>query len=111
MHASSLWHLEQKLERLPHDLNASYEKILACSEYPEDLKRLLQCLAYSMRDMTVEEIAEVVTINFPNRGSDLPAFKSTRRYEYADEVLNICYGLVVEFQGINEHLHKYCASG
>ena len=91
--------LEDQLKKLPRGLNDTYAKILARSSRPGDLKRFLQCLAFSKRPMTVTEVAEAATINFGNDGSDVPMYESDRRFENPKDILGICYGLITEVEG------------
>ena len=96
---SSLRKLEEQLKSLPRGLNSSYERILSYSREPEDLKILLQWLAYSRSEVTMEELAEVAKIHFPDNDSELPACDPDRGYANPCEILNVGYGLVVEVQG------------
>ena len=95
--------LLDQLRSLPCGLNDIYTKIFAQSSRPVDLKRFLQCLAYSRRSMTLKELAEVATIDFGDSSSATPVYDSDRRYENPHDLLSICYGLVVEIEGVMSH--------
>ncbi|KAF7980713.1 hypothetical protein HWV62_37181 [Athelia sp. TMB] len=98
--------LEDQLKSLPRGLNETYEKILARSSRPDDLKRFLQLLACAWRPLTVEEIAEAVVVtSSPNDLDDVPACDFSRRYGNSDDVLNTCYGLVTEVKGFVKLAH------
>ncbi|KZP23295.1 hypothetical protein FIBSPDRAFT_858564 [Athelia psychrophila] len=95
--------LEQQLKSLPKGLDETYARILSQSVRPKQLKMFLQCLAFSRRAMTVHEIAEVVTVDFDAPG--LPAYNNRLRYMDPSKVVNICYGLVTEVDGVVKLAH------
>ncbi|KAF7976126.1 hypothetical protein HWV62_7573 [Athelia sp. TMB] len=103
--ADGMRELEAQLKALPRGLNDTYAKILTCSPRPSDLKRFLQCLAFSNRPMTVVEIAEVATIHFGDEDSNVPVYESDRRFENPKDVLSICYGLITEVEGVVKLAH------
>lgn len=53
--------------------------------------------------MTLKELAEVATIDFGDSSSATPVYDSDRRYENPHDLLSICYGLVVEIEGVMSH--------
>ncbi|KZP10814.1 hypothetical protein FIBSPDRAFT_661994, partial [Athelia psychrophila] len=89
--------LEQQLKSLPKGLDETYARILSRSSRPKHLKTFLQCLAFSRRPMTVQEIAEVATVDFDV--ADLPAYNDRLQYTDPSKVVNICDGLVTEVDG------------
>jgi hypothetical protein len=82
------------LTRLPKDLKETYDRILGQIEESdaEDAVKLLQWLAFSVRPLTLSELAEVVQVDFESR--DLPWFNSERRYDDTEDILRVCSGFV-----------------
>ncbi|KAF7971912.1 hypothetical protein HWV62_19483 [Athelia sp. TMB] len=95
--------LTLQLMTLPRGLDATYAKILQQSHYPEALKTLLQFLVYSKIPMTLNQLADVLAVDF--HASDGPTYKTDQRLERASDILGICYGLVVEFEGTVKLAH------
>lgn len=89
--------VEEKLEMLPTGLEEAYRRIFARSREPKDLKRLLQWLAFSVRPLSLSELADIITVEFPPNG--LPAFNAKRRYIKSHMVQDVCSGFVTEFDG------------
>jgi hypothetical protein len=58
--------IRQVLEELPESLDEKYERILReiRKPYQEHAPQLLHCLAAAVRPLRVEEIAEVLAIDF-----------------------------------------------
>ena len=84
------------LAELPETLDATYERILR--EMPkanrEHAHRLLQCLAVAVRPLTVEELAEILAIDFSADGG-IPMLKEDLRWENQEQaVLSACSGLI-----------------
>ena len=83
------------LEELPESLDETYERILreisrANREHPY---RLLQCLTVAIRPLRVEELAEVLAVDFNSRGG--PKLNADWRWEDNEEaVLSACSSLV-----------------
>lgn len=67
--------LDEQLKSLPKGLDDLYSRILKRSSRPDVIKRFLQWVAYSTRAMTVEEIAEVASINFKPNTSPVPVYE------------------------------------
>ena len=89
--------VRRTLEELPGDLDATYERIL--EKIPTVNRvythRLLQCLSVAARPLEVEEIAEVLAIEFDVMGG-IP--KLTEDFRWADQeqaVLSACSSLAV----------------
>lgn len=90
----------QQLRTLPRDLNEAYDRVLKSldNKYLAHTKMFLQWLAFSVRPMTIEEIAETITIDF--NSNDGPAFNQQKRYIDPKDVLLRCgSGLVSESNG------------
>ncbi|KAH9996977.1 hypothetical protein BJV74DRAFT_794986 [Russula compacta] len=92
------------LAELPETLDATYERIL--SEIPKSNRvythRLLQCLTVAFRPLSVEELAEVLAVDFTPIGG-IPKLKEDLRWEDQEQaVLTACSSLVavVEHWGL-----------
>jgi hypothetical protein len=62
--------------------------------------KLFQWLAFSIRPLELNELAEVVAVDFDSR--DLPWFDCNRRYGDAEDILEVCSGLVSITEGMVE---------
>jgi ankyrin repeat protein len=84
--------LQKALAGLPPDLDQTYERILGTidGDYSPYALRILQWVAFSIRPLFIDEVAEVVAID-PKRD---PAFDCDEVLEDPLEVLNICSSLV-----------------
>src|SRR6201996_5650226 len=83
------------LEELPESLDETYEHILKNINRAnrEHAFRLLQCLMVAARPLRVEELAEVLAVDFGPGG--LPKLNANWRWEDQEEaVLSACSGLV-----------------
>ena len=94
------------LAQLPESLDETYERIL--QQIPksnrEHAHRLLQCLTVAMRPLHVEELAEVLAINFSAPGGT-PLVDEKLRWEDKERaVLSACSSLVAIVQ--DEYSHR-----
>ncbi|KAI9434678.1 hypothetical protein H4582DRAFT_2100870 [Lactarius indigo] len=83
------------LEQLPKSLDETYERILReiSRANGDHAYRLLQCLTVAVRPLRVEELAEVLAIDFNARGG--PKLNTDWRWEDNEEaVLSACSSLV-----------------
>src|SRR6266702_5677433 len=83
------------LEELPESLDETYERILReiSRANREHAYRLLQCLTVAVRPLRVEELAEVLAVDFNSRGG--PKLNADWRWEDNEEaVLSACSSLV-----------------
>ncbi|KAI9445643.1 hypothetical protein BJY52DRAFT_1420739 [Lactarius psammicola] len=73
--------LHRILEGLPKSLDETYERILKGINHAnrEHAYRLLQCLAVAYRPLRVEELAELLALDFNARG--IPKFNENWRWE------------------------------
>ena len=69
-----------------------YERSLSRSANPKELKQLLVWLAFSIRPLRVEELAEVIAIDFLSK--DMPTYDPDLRYFVPTDVLDLCAGFV-----------------
>nr|XP_036584421.1 uncharacterized protein CTRU02_05496 [Colletotrichum truncatum]KAF6793939.1 hypothetical protein CTRU02_05496 [Colletotrichum truncatum] len=91
--------IEEALERLPRDLNETYQRML--ENIPEELKsdalRLLQFLIYSKRPLTLKEAIDITATQIESVGQR--SFNVKRRLLRADDILQYCPSLtsIAEF--------------
>ncbi len=89
--------MRQILEELPESLDETYERILksiskANRRYAH---RLLQCLAAASRPLWVEELADILAVDFNANGGGIPNFNVAWCWENQEEaVLSACSSLV-----------------
>ena len=88
--------VRQILEELPESLDETYERILKEIRKPNQghAHRLLQCLVAAVRPLLVEELAEVLAIDFIAEG--IPKLNLGWRWEDQDAaVMSACSSLVI----------------
>ena len=58
------------LDELPESLDETYERVLKEIKKPNrnNARRLLQCLVVAVRPLNVEELAEVLAVDFDDAG-------------------------------------------
>ena len=88
------------LAELPESLDETYERIL--QQIPKPIRvhahRLLQCLVVAARPLNVEELAEVLAIDFSGTGMT-PAVDENLRWEDKERaVLSACSSLIIIVQ-------------
>jgi ankyrin repeat protein len=88
-------HLRRALKNMPKTLDETYERALR--EIDEEMRqyaqRLFQCLAVSIRPLHVEELAEILAVQFD--AGEFPEFNSDWRFGDAEEaVLSVCSNLI-----------------
>jgi Ankyrin repeats (3 copies)/Ankyrin repeats (many copies) len=84
------------LEELPESLDETYERVLREIKKPnrDHARRLLQCLVVAIRPLRVEELAEVLAVDFED-GSEIPALKPSWRWEDQEQaLLTSCSSLI-----------------
>ena len=86
--------IRNALDDLPNSLDETYARaLLAIDKHvQEDALRLFQCLAVAIRPLRVEELADILAIQF-NSGA-LPMFNPDRRPDDAEAVLSVCSNLI-----------------
>lgn len=87
-----------KLKTLPKDLEETYEKILMRSPRHKELLHMLHRLAFSARELRLEEITEVPSVDFDAAGG--PCFDTDLKYSNPSIALTVCSGLVTETNGL-----------
>jgi hypothetical protein len=84
------------LEELPESLDETYERVLREIKKPnrDHARRLLQCLVVAIRPLHVEELAEVLAIDF-NDAEGIPKFNASWRWEDQERaLLTSCSSLI-----------------
>jgi len=87
--------IRHALDDLPESLDKTYDRILLniCRERREYARRLLQCMAVSIRPLRVDELAGVLAIQFDARA--LPSYDVTCQPEDSEEaLLSTCSSLI-----------------
>ena len=92
------------LAELPETLDATYERIL--QEIPKSNQlhahRLLQCLTVAVRPLRVEELAEVLTVDF-STPEGIPKLNEALRWENQEQaVLSACSSLIAVIEDNDE---------
>jgi ankyrin repeat protein len=86
------------LEELPETLDETYKRVLKDIHKAnrEHARRLLQCLAVALRPLRVEELAEVLTIDFdaPAHGGIPQLNANWRLADHHQAVLSTCSSLI-----------------
>ena len=85
------------LEVLPPSLDGIYERVLKeiGSENRSQARRLFECLAVAIRPLRVEELAEVLALDFDGAQEGIPKLNKDRRWDDPDQgVLSVCSSLI-----------------
>jgi ankyrin repeat protein len=96
------------LEELPDSLDETYERILREIGKPNQghAHRLLQCLVVAIRPLRVEELAEVLAIDFNTEG--MPKLNPGWRWEDQEEaVMSACSSLVTIVKDRNSRVVQF----
>ncbi|KAH7903273.1 hypothetical protein BJ138DRAFT_1168378, partial [Hygrophoropsis aurantiaca] len=94
----TLHELQEALQNLPKDLYAMYHKMISklrCEDRVRVL-RILRWLAFSMRDLSLKEVAEVVAVDMSGQK---PHFNANHRFIEIQGLLLLCGGFVSHSQG------------
>ena len=97
--------VRQVLAELPETLDATYERIL--QEIPKSNRvhahRLLQCLTVAVRPLGVEELAEILAVDF-NTSDGIPKLNEALRWEDQEQaVLSACSSLIAVIEDKNKY--------
>ena len=87
--------IRDALDELPDDLDKTYEKTLLGIDKKKRkyAQRLFQCLSVSIRPLRVEELAEILAVQFDATAS--PSFnKDLRPLDAEEAVLSACSSLI-----------------
>lgn len=85
------------LDTVPKDPEETYEQILVRSPRRRDLLQMLNWLAFSLRALRVEELAEVISIDFDSTNGS--RYDPDLKYSDPRSCLTVCSGLVSETDG------------
>ena len=88
--------MQPTLDELPESLDETYERLLKEIKKPnrDHTRRLLQCLVVAIRPLEVEELAEVLAIDFDD-GEGIPKLNPTWRWEDEEQaLLTSCSSLI-----------------
>ncbi|KZP09386.1 hypothetical protein FIBSPDRAFT_938507, partial [Athelia psychrophila] len=94
---SNIRNLRQQLRALPKDLEESYHHLLCNTSNREDLRTFLQWVAFSARPISLEELAEVITVDL--QPGNQPCYDSDLQYLDPRDALTVCSGFIAEFEG------------
>jgi hypothetical protein len=80
--------VRRTLDELPESLDETYERILKEIKKPnrDHARRLLQCLVVAIRPLRVEELAEVLVVDFDN-ADGIPKLNPNWRWEDEEQAL------------------------
>ena len=92
--------VKKQLQDLPKDLEQTYQQLLCRSTQPQDLLMILQWVLFSDEPLTLEALAEVVTVDFSS--GDRPCYDRDLRYMDPRDVLAVCSGFLTEFDGMSK---------
>ncbi|KAH9171606.1 hypothetical protein EDB89DRAFT_1817517, partial [Lactarius sanguifluus] len=93
------------LTELPKSLDETYERMLKeiGKVNPHQAHRLLQCLTVASRPLRVEELAEVLALDFDGAKDGIPALNKDWRWDDERQgVLSTCSSLIVIVDGVDE---------
>jgi ankyrin repeat protein len=81
----------KQLQNLPKTLEATYERILkrVPEEYEREMQTILTCLAFAVRPMTIQEVAEATAVDLEKQ-----SFSTSDRFADPDDILDLCSSLV-----------------
>jgi Ankyrin repeats (many copies)/Ankyrin repeats (3 copies) len=80
--------VRRTLDELPESLDETYERVLKEIKKPnrDHARRLLQCLVVAIRPLRVEELAEVLAVDFDN-ADGIPKLNPNWRWEDEEQAL------------------------
>lgn len=98
--------VNKQLKSLPGDLNSTYEQILLRipEHFHDHLKKFLQWLAFSIRPMTIEEIAETVTVDLDAETG--PSYQLDQKYIDPKDIFTACSSLITTSDGMYKAITK-----
>jgi ankyrin repeat protein len=93
---------------LPKTLDETYERILKeVGKADGDLARqILQCLTAAIRPLSVEELAEILALNFEEAEGDIPKFDQDWRFQGQD-LLITCSSLIAIVKDWHSHVVQF----
>ena len=97
------------LNELPESLDETYERVLKEIKKPnrDHARRLLQCLVAAIRPLDVQELAEVLAVEFDNE-EGIPKLKPDWRWEDEEQaVLTSCSSLITTIESDDSWLVQF----
>lgn len=89
--------LKNQLRALPKNLEATYWRMLRRASNADDLKAFLHWVALAARPITVEELAEVTSIDLES--GTRPCYDPDLKYIDPRDALAVCSGFLTVFEG------------
>ena len=92
------------LRELPASLDETYERMLreVMKVNPDQVYRLLQCITVSIRPLRVDELAEILALDFDLAEEGIPALNEGWRSDDQElVVLSICSSLIVVVDSVS----------
>ncbi|KAH9167666.1 hypothetical protein EDB89DRAFT_1909840 [Lactarius sanguifluus] len=90
--------VQRVLRELPNSLDETYERMLReiGKVNPDQAYRLLQCLTVATRPLRVDELAEVLALDFDGAKGGIPVLNSDWRWDDEQQgVLSTCSSLII----------------
>jgi ankyrin repeat protein len=101
--------IRHTLDELPESLDETYERILKEIKKPnrDYARRLLQCLVVAIRPLRVEELAEVLAVDF-NNADEIPKLNPNWRWEDEEQaLLTSCSSLIAVVEANNSRVVQF----
>jgi hypothetical protein len=98
--------VQHVLRELPKSLDETYERMLKGigTANRRQAHRLLQCLTVATRPLRVEELAEILALDFDKAKDGIPALNTDWRWDDQQQcVLSTCSSLIVIVDGIDDN--------
>ncbi len=94
------------LKELPKSLDETYERMLKeiGKVNPHQAYRLLQCLTVATRPLRVEELAEVLALDFEGADDGIPTLNKYWQWDDQQQgILSTCSSLIVIVDGVDDN--------
>ena len=98
------------LSELPASLDETYQRVLKeiGTANRHHAYRLLQCLTVAVRPLRVEELAEILALDFENSKDGIPRLKEDWRWKDQQEaVLSTCSSLIAVVNNGHQHVVQF----
>jgi Ankyrin repeats (many copies)/Ankyrin repeats (3 copies) len=100
--------VRRTLDELPESLDETYERVLKEIKKPnrDHARRILQCLVVAIRPLRVEELAEVLAVDFDN--AEIPKLNPNWRWEDEEQaLLASCSSLIAIVESDNSRVVQF----
>jgi ankyrin repeat protein len=100
--------VRRTLDELPESLDETYERVLREIKKPnrDHARCLLQCLVVAIRPLRVDELAEVLAVDFDDEG--IPKLKLNWRWEDQEQaLLSSCSSLIAIVESIGSRVVQF----